>query len=205
MGVESRSNALPAPPWVFSDDKVRRVVAYRLALTAGVTRVPTTLDGLRELEPLYIAALKKSITPAMQLHLNLLQRCGGPIVYFTTLIYRRFRMFMPSSTLAVQYGTTGVSIRQTINRLCRIARSLFPNPEDHLPWHHTATSRDLPTLNLNRLGGSPRHGRKFDWEKAQRLRQAGFTYHAIAKRLRVSESSVWYALRQMEKHNELVQ
>lgn len=210
MSTQSHSTYAPVPPWALDDEKVRKVVAYRIAITAIERNVPTTLEELRKLEPRYVAVISRSANT--QLHLEKVAQFGGPIAYYTSLIYRRFRLRMDSPALARHYGCSPGSMRQTINRLCRIARALFPDAEHHLPWHHTSGRRAIPTLRFHAREWTcpkaysepkrcydphpPRH--KFDWEKAQDLRLAGLTFRAIAEQVGgVSASSVFNALRKM--------
>lgn len=215
MRTEVHSGHAPVAPWALDDEKVRKVVAYRIAITAIEPNVPTTLEELRKLEPRYVAVISRGANT--QLHLEKVAQFGGPIAYYTSLIYRRFRLRMDSPALARHYGCSPASMRQTINRLCRIARALFPNAEDHLPWHHTSGRRAIPTLGFRVQPQTyrtrtcpkayaepkrcykphpPRH--KFDWEKAQDLRLAGLTLRAIAEQVGgVNVSSVFHALRKM--------
>ncbi len=189
MGTESHLSYAPVPPWALDDTKVRKVVAYRICITAYEPNIPTTLDGLKKIEPRYVALIGRNRSRDSQLHLEKVQRFGGPAAYYIGLIYRRFRLGMDSPALARHYGLTPTAIRQTINRLCRIARSLFPNAEDHLEWHHTASVRNLPRLRLT--------SRTFSYEKAYELWLSGLDLAAISEQLGVKEHSIYDAVRKM--------
>jgi hypothetical protein len=187
----------PVSPWAMDDEKVRKVVAYRIAITAIEKNVPTKLGALRELEPRYIAMIRNNRSPEVQAHLKKVQRFGGPAAYYTGLIYRRFRLGMGSPALAQYYGCKPTGIRQTINRLCRIARALFPNPEDHLQWHHTSVQRALPTLKF----GSAK-ARTFSYEQAYALWLSGLSPRAIGEQLGLPAYAIYNAvqvMRQKEK------
>jgi hypothetical protein len=196
MGIESHTFFAPVPPWAMDDIKVRAVVAYRICITARQPKIPTTLEGLRKVERRYLSAMnRRNASHEIQLHLKNVQRFGGPLAYYTSLIYRRFRQGLDSPELAHHYGVKPTAIRQTVNRLCRIARALFPNSADHLEWHHTSVQRDLPTLKIRkrarRIGG-----RTFPYGQAYRMRQAGRTLQEIADHFGLkTRTAVMMALR----------
>jgi hypothetical protein len=131
---------LPSPKWAMSDEKLRLVIAHRICMTAREKNVPTELEALRAIEARYLKAVSTSAEKCEQnrKHLETVQRLGGPLAFWTSLLYRRFRLGMNSRQLAAEFGTKPCAVRQQINRCCLIARSLFPEPDDHLPWHRTA-------------------------------------------------------------------
>jgi hypothetical protein len=143
MQVQHRTLHLPCPAWAASDEKVRRVVAAKLCVLIRKNIVPDDLKALREeIEPRVMAQLQKNALPPdakeSQQHLCTVIRCGGPLAFWTSLCYRRFRLGQNSVELARIYGVKPVAIRQQTFRLSLIARVLFPDPEEHLPRHHSA-------------------------------------------------------------------
>lgn len=205
MSTQSHRIHAPVPPWSLDDEKVRKVVAYRLALTAHAAKVPTTLTELRKLERKYIAMIRRyggdeiQLHVEIQLHLEKVKSFGGPAAYYIGLIYRRFRLGMDSPALARHYGVKPTALRQTINRLCRIALSLFPNPEDHLQWHHTASKRDLPTLKIRAKKARRVRRPTFSYGRAHQMRQAGRTLQEIANHFGLkTRTAVMRALRKYE-------
>jgi uncharacterized protein (DUF433 family) len=198
MGIESHTFFAPVPPWAMDDIKVRAVVAYRICITARQPKIPTTLEGLRKVERRYRAMLCNNTSLEVQFHLKNIQRFGGPLAYFTSLIYRRFRQGLDSPELAHHYGVKPTAIRQAINRLCRIARALFPNSADHLEWHHTSVQRDLPTLKIRNRARRTRRP-TFPYGSAYRMRQAGRTLQQIADHFGLkTRTAVMMALRKYE-------
>ena len=206
MHTESHVAPVESPSWAYSNAKVRKLIAYRLALTAGEPHVPSDLEGLRRLERQYVFALQACLkSPEIRQHLETVARFGGPLAYFAALIYRRFRLSMDSATLGLLYNVRPSAIRQQLNRLCRIARALFPDADDHLAWHPTATERQVPKLRIRRArkpcGAMP----KFDPYRARQLRQAGLSFQQIANHFGLkSRTAVMYALRRLaekEKQN----
>jgi len=98
-----------------------------------VVEVPITLEALRKVEEKYLLAARvQAMKPGAvenQKHLETIQRAGGPLAFFTSLLYRRYRLGMDSPELARQYSITPQSVRQQINRCSLIARRLFPDPD----------------------------------------------------------------------------
>ena len=164
MGRENHTSAYlkNSPRWAMSDEKLRLVVAHKVCISAGVSEVPATLDALRKVEEKYmLAARVQAAKPGAvenQKHVDTVQRAGGPLAFFTSLLYRRYRLGMDSPELARQFGIAPPNVRQQINRCSLIARGLFPDPEDHLPWHHRATLAKKAAVKIAKEVGKPPFG-----------------------------------------------
>ena len=162
MGRENHTGAYlkNSPRWAMSDAKLRMVVAHKICITAGVGEVPATLDALRNVEENYMLATRanaaKPNAVENQKHLATVESAGGPLAFFVNLLYRRYRLGMDSPELARQFGITPQNVRQQINRCSLIARGLFPDPEDHLPWHHSANAKQPKATIAPRVFGPPK-------------------------------------------------
>jgi hypothetical protein len=171
MHTHRSCRPLPVPRWTLSDEKVRKVVAHRICITAGEQNVPTNLQSLRQLEKKYYVVISRQKQLEILKHLQVVRTHGGPVAYHTSLIYRRFRLNMNSPELAAHYGLQPTAMRQSINRLCRIARALFPDPKEHLAWQHNATIRELPSpVPRNHMYVGCRTARKYknlSWNPAR--------------------------------------
>lgn len=159
MGREDHTGVVlkNSPRWAMCNEKMREVVAHKICKTAGVAPVPTALEELRKVEDVYLAALgvqaAKPAAVEMKKHLETVQRHGGPLTFFISLLYRRYRLGMDSPELARQYGISPQNIRQQLNRCSLLARALFPAPEEHLPWHHSAKNKKPPITKRPRVFG----------------------------------------------------
>jgi hypothetical protein len=143
MNVQDLSKSLhhACPPWAASDEKVRRVVAAKLCVAIWESNVPSDLKTLKEqIEPRVLARMRKSAekSSSSRAHLEMVLRFGGPLTFWTSLIYRRFRLGEDSPELARTYGCNPGTIRQQLYRLSLIARAVCTDAEDHLPRHHSA-------------------------------------------------------------------
>ncbi|MGA8429501.1 MAG: hypothetical protein WB729_06745 [Candidatus Sulfotelmatobacter sp.] len=146
-----------SPRWAISNEKVKQVVAHKICIVAGVVERPISLEELRKVEEKYLLATRvQSRSVESQKHLETVQRFGGPLAFFTSLLYRRYRLAMNSVQLAREFGISPQNVRQQINRCSLIARALFPDPEDHLPWQHNAGRVLKSSVVRQRVFGVPK-------------------------------------------------
>lgn len=142
-----------SPRWALNDEKLRLVVVHKICNAAGRVAASSNLEDLKPLEEAYLKAIEvEAAAPGsavMRKHLEIVKRWGGPLAFFTSLLYRRYRLGLPSPTLAAHYGMKAATVRQQIYRCCNIARALFLDPEEHLPWHFTATMKKIVLLTHN--------------------------------------------------------
>lgn len=179
---------LPIPRWTSSDEKVRKVVGHRICITAGFPEVPEDLKDLRPLEEKYLRHIRASArsVPQLRKHLETVLRFGGPISFYTSLIYRRFRLAMNATELAEYYGITPENVRVSINRLCLIARAVFVDQNEHLPWHHSARNPNIPRLRIRYNSDRPTpkyHKVRFRVEEIRAAYLAGKNVREIAKQI----------------------
>jgi len=127
------------PLWTRSDAKIAAVVKAKLwAMALGAKRTEHADITMAE-----VATIEKWITErltalAAQGHsdearaLETWKRCGGQARYYAALLFRSYRLGHDSVVVAEDLGIGPATVRQTLFRLCKIARELFPDPELHM-------------------------------------------------------------------------
>ncbi len=160
MHTEDRPSIFkPAPAWAMSDAMVRQVVTAKICRTAFVKEMPTDLAGLRLVESCYIKTIEAYAraegAKESQIHLALMKRFGGPAAYFTALIYHRGRLRRDGVAVAQHFGISPTNLRQQWNRLCEVARQLFPGAEWHQTRHHTWKGKPIVPFESRGRAGRP--------------------------------------------------
>ena len=135
-----------SPSWAMNDGMVRQVVVAKICRTARVKALPANLEELRTVETRYLQAVEVSARAAgaeeSRKHLALVRRFGGPAAYFVALVYQRARLGRDSVAVAQHFGgVSPLNVRQQFNRLCEVARGLFPGDTWHQPRHHSWRGR----------------------------------------------------------------
>lgn len=216
-----------APEWAMSDDKVRRVVAFHLRAVLRIPNdpnAPTDLATCRELDRRVMEKYQRSTAVRYVKHFERLNKWGGPLSYWTSLLYRRYRLNLSYEDLGEKYGLKWNQVPVVFLRFNRVARYLFGA---EAPARKIGTIDVARVLELHSQGLSVRkiadaiswsrpsveqalmaNGR--DWQhrkpavdtrRALELRRRGMSYTTIGRKLDCSDSAVWRALRKLEERS----
>jgi DNA-binding NarL/FixJ family response regulator len=173
--------------WAMDDVKVRKVVLVKLwrqASSRKLIQLPdaNNLAAVREIEKRAMRRLSRH--PILSRHSDKVEQHGGLLAYWTSLIYRRYRMKDDMSALAEHYGMDGNTIRQQLFRLNEIARQLYPADVASFP-KKGAWNSDPSSPGAKRRAARKQRVK----ERAERLEQInalaaqGLSSAAIARQL----------------------
>jgi hypothetical protein len=126
-----------APDWVFDDEQVRRVVSAHVAILAHVTFIPQDLRMLRLLNRRAIKLLKKSSCNEWHQLARAAQSKGLP-AYFTSIIYKTYRLGWDSVQCGADLGVSPNVIRGAIYRTKQIPQRLDGN---RIRWRFRAPKK----------------------------------------------------------------
>jgi hypothetical protein len=170
MSVIREPGVSRAPEWTASDDKIKRVVAFHLraSLRDNTSNVPDDLTSCRNLDRLILARGLQNPSNNYAKHVARLKLAGGPLAFWTTFIYRRWRLRMTYYDLEAKYGIPAATLRTYSYRLNRIARYLF---SDNFKPRKQGTINVDRVLELRKQGLSRRAiGRALGWDRGVILR-----------------------------------
>jgi Homeodomain-like domain len=216
-----------APEWAMSDDKVRRVVAFHLRAVLRIPNGPNDpvdLATCRELDRRVMEKYQRSTAVRYVTHFETLTKWGGPLSYWTSMIYRRYRLNMSYEDLGEKYGLKFNQLPGLMRKFNRVAHYLFGA---EAPVRKIGTIDVSRVLELHSQGLSVRKiadaiawsrpsveqallAKGQDWQhrkpaldtrRALELRRRGMSYPAIGRKLGCSDSSVWRALRKLEERS----
>jgi hypothetical protein len=226
-GVDTfvRKGRVKVPEWTASDEKVRRVVAFRLRAVLRITNDPNSpadLATCRELDRRVMEMYSKSRRTPYVKHFATLKEFGGPLAYYTSLIYRRYRLLMTFDDLAEKYGKRWDVFPTVFARLNQVAAFLFNEVKPArkqglvpvariLALHEEGSSvraiaasigwsRDCVEDVLRANGRDWYHGPSpLDARRVLELRRRGLSHKAIAKEIGSSASAVCRAIQKQQE------
>jgi hypothetical protein len=179
----------PIPPWAFSDEKCRAVILERLKRYCNCSGVAVpeslTLDELQvHVVEAHARRVAFSSTTGLDAKFIEKHKTHDPKIYagrLARIIYCAYRQGMTSLQISQEFGDTSpIHVRQSLFRLNKCARVLFPDAcSTHRNWAPRAPRGVYKPRERRRWNKYART----DIELAREYRLFGLTWKDIAKRV----------------------
>ncbi|HZR66611.1 MAG TPA: helix-turn-helix domain-containing protein [Terriglobales bacterium] len=169
MSVIHAPGVSRVPEWTGSDENIKRVVTFHLcSQLRDIANQPQDLSACRDLDRRILMQYSKNPATNFARHAKRVKRAGGPLAFWTTLIYRRYRLRMSYYELEDQYGVPAEILRTHLCRINRKARFLFA---EFAPKRKQGTIDEQQVIGLRKQGLSRRAiGRELGWDRGVILR-----------------------------------